>query len=148
MEVNGIIEKVEENMAKNGTKYLVLSIDGNKYGVWDNKLFDVCGAGHYVTGEYEQKGQYKNIVKIERISESDVPQGTPAPVENREERMVRMNAINNSTQMLICLKDLEKLGGRSAEELLQIQIALADKYISYIKTGKLPTIAEEIGGTK
>ena len=51
--MKGIVQKIEEKHAKNGQKYLLLSIDGQNYSLWDGKVFDRIHEGERI--EYKWK---------------------------------------------------------------------------------------------
>ena len=62
------LEKIEEAIAKTGNAYKKLTIDGKAYNFFD--VFPQgLNVGDDVTCEFQKKGEYTNLVKLEKASD-------------------------------------------------------------------------------
>jgi len=107
--IQGNIERITDNMTAMGKPFKSLVIDGERYSVFDEKLFGQCIDGANVTFSFIEKGEYKNIVAIVTSSHPASQMvkvsnyATPAPVRNQE--MSACNALNNTIPFLeLCVK--------------------------------------------
>jgi|GEM_PF-642556 len=66
MGMKGTISKIWENKLDDGRTYMTLSIDGERYNVWDKKYFGNLNEGDSVSFNFSQKGKYKNISAISK----------------------------------------------------------------------------------
>lgn len=123
--MRGVIEQIYDNTSKDGKPYKVIVINGERYGVWDTKLFPVCIIGSVVEFQITQKGEYKNITEMQIAG--DMP---PQKIKPRETTMIKMNALNNSVNLLKIMSDLKILVPQEATPERAMQIA--DRFISYI----------------
>ena len=119
--VEGKIQKVYKNLTKEGTSYLIIEVDNMKYGVWDKKLFGLCTEGQNITFTYQQKGDYKNILNIEG---SETVNNQPKNlIKPREQVMYKLNALNNSTNLMRVMCDLQILQKEQATPSEVIKLA-------------------------
>ena len=63
--VRGRIEKIWKNESRDGKAYWVLSIDGERYSVWDEDLMQGLEEGLTVAFDAKQSGDFNNITDIE-----------------------------------------------------------------------------------
>ena len=126
--VEGKIQKVYKNLTKEGTSYLIIEVDNMKYGVWDKKLFGLCTEGQNITFTYQQKGDYKNILNIEG---SETVNNQPKNlIKPREITMQKMNALNNSVNLLKIMAENDLL--QKEEISVERVFMLADRFMAYI----------------
>ena len=93
--MKGRIERIEEKHARNGQTYLLLSIDGQNYSLWDGKAFDGVREGDLVEYKWKQSGDYRNITDIAPVAE---PSGNGQPV--REVQILKMSCLKSASTIL------------------------------------------------
>ena len=105
--MKGIVEIVEPKLSKKGDKYLLATVAGKKYGVWDTALFGIIQMGEVIEFTASQKGDYSNITSAKPSDLSDEPVVTEqvSPTKPRENVMRKMNALNNSVQLMRLMQD-------------------------------------------
>ena len=95
--VEGRIEKKAEGQAKTGAKFWTFTVSGKNYNTFDNATADKFNVGDLVKLGLEQKGQYKNLVSIEALTElspkvpqngsnSEISEAIKGIIVNRTER--------------------------------------------------------------
>ena len=148
MTQTGTVQKVESKKSKTGNEYCLATIDGKKYGCWDFKLFSYLKEGSQVAFDFEVNGEFKNITSIIPSSQNFNSTVGPANVQSRDdaksESMARFNALNNSSQMMMVLKDLGQFEGRSPKDILIVQKTLVDAYLKFLTKGE-PLIEADPG---
>lgn len=93
--MQGRVEKIWENQSNSG-KYWVLSIEGERYAVWDRKQMVGLRPGSLVDYDYRESGQYRNISRLNPVRSS----GSMDPyLEERELRIIRMSCLRSACQM-------------------------------------------------
>ncbi len=118
--MKGRIEKVEEKHAKNGQKYLLLSIDGENYSLWDGKAFDRVSEGELVEYKWKASGDYRNITEIEP-SQDEASNGPTT----RDVHILKMSCLKSASAILGNL-DVDP------EERVGLTIAAARRFEKYI----------------
>lgn len=136
-----------ESVTVTGTVQALNQKEG-KYGIKiGDQWYNGFGKGPMKNSEvqvtYVSKGQWKNISAVTVLKEAPVSSGGEGV--NKESRMIRMNALNNATQMMALLKELDMLESKTnAREVLESQLILAGHYIKWIENGDLPDVISEI----
>lgn len=94
--MKGRIDEISVNELKGGRKYLTLSINGDKYSLWDKKYFETLQKGDLIEYEWRQSGNFRNITRIEVDPNTD-----PANyMDTREKHIVRMSCIKSAADIL------------------------------------------------
>jgi hypothetical protein len=91
--MKGRISRIWTNERKDGTKYWVLSIDGQRYSVWDQKLVEGLNQGDAVDFEFKQSGNFRNIIKLSRIKEQTY-------ANDAQKQIVRMSCLRSAAELL------------------------------------------------
>jgi hypothetical protein len=100
MQGRGIIEEIEERESKNGQSYLAITIDGERYSLWDKKYFEQINEGDLVAYKWKQSGNFKNITEIERM-ENDLS------LDIRERKLTRMGCLKYAIELASALNELD-----------------------------------------
>ena len=64
----GIIDQIEKKMAKNNKAYHALTVDGERYSVWDAEIVKNCKEGDTVEIEWGQSGDFKNLTSLKVVA--------------------------------------------------------------------------------
>ena len=67
----GVVEGLWPRRAKNGTQYLSVQIEGDRYVVWDARLFELLEPGSTVYYEWKDRNGYPVITSVRRVEESE-----------------------------------------------------------------------------
>lgn len=118
--MKGRIEGIEEKHTKNGRTYLLLSIDGQNYSLWDGKLFEGLREGDLVEYKWKQSGDYRNITEIEPAKE---PSGNGQRI--REVQILKMSCLKSASAILANL-------GCEPEERVSLTIEAARRFEKYV----------------
>ena len=124
--MKGIVDKIEEKHAKNGQKYLLLSIDGQNYSLWDGKTFDRVHEGERIEYKWKASGDYRNITDIEPLETPSENGGNGNGYNDRDVHILRMS----------CLKSASAIFGNldaEPDERVKITIGAARQFEKYIK---------------
>jgi hypothetical protein len=118
--MKGTIEKVWENKSRTGQKYLTLSIDGERYSLWDEKYFDQIHEGEVIDFDWKKSGNFKNITKVTPIDEENIY------ANKRLDRIIKMSCLKSASEILSSSKvELNKKADMAIE--------VARKFEKYIK---------------
>lgn len=134
----GKIEKKEEAVGTNG-KYLKLTINGQRYGVFLPQLFTNCEVGKDVDFEFElsNDGKYKNITAIL----PSTGKTTPAPQQKtKDDGYNRCNANNCATTMMDIYERVGFLDGRAPLDIMQIKARQVQLELAFLETGRYENI--------
>lgn len=93
--MEGKIEKIWEN-EKNGKKYWVLAINGERYSVWDEKYINGISEGSVVDYNWKKSGNFRKITDIKKL---DVQ-----PLDRKNEQIVRMSCLRSASEILAGLE--------------------------------------------
>ena len=121
----GKISEVNSLTTKAGKPYKRIVIDGEKYSVFDAKLFDYCGEGRNIMFSFAEKDGFKNIVAM-----AEVLGGAPSPAQSKPSKTTetdnyrRCNANNNGTTMMDIFQREGLLAGKNPQEIMQIKQSL------------------------
>lgn len=118
--MKGEIEKIWDNESRNGERYLGLSVDGQRYTLWEEKYFDKLQEGDVIDFEWKKSGKYKNITKINMNDDNG------DFMERKQESIIRMSCLKSASE-LIAGSDLET--GKRADMALDF----AMKFEKYVK---------------
>ena len=118
--MKGRIEKIWDNESRNGQRYLGLSIDGQRYTLWEDQYFDQLQEGDVINFEWKKSGRFKNITEIKYNNEDN---NYP---EKKLKSIIRMSCLKSASE-LISDSDVET--GKRAD----MAIDFARKFEDYIK---------------
>ena len=120
--MEGKIEKIWEN-EKNGKRYWVLEIGGEKYSVWDEKYVEGLSEGSVVDYDWRQSGNFRKITDLRRL---DVQ-----PLNSKNEQIVRMSCLRTAGEII---------SGERLDLRLKIERVLDTSKIfeKYVFTGNIP----------
>jgi len=120
--MEGKIEKIWEN-EKNGKRYWVLEIGGEKYSVWDEKYVDGLSEGSVVDYNWRQSGNFRKITDLRKL---DVQ-----PLNTKNEQIVRMSCLRTAGEII---------SGERLDLRLKIERVLDTSKIfeKYVVTGDIP----------
>jgi len=118
--MKGRIEKIWDNESRNGERYLGLTIDGQRYTLWEDKYFDQVQEGDVIDFEWKKSGRFKNIMKIKYDND-----GGNYP-EKKLKSIIRMSCLKSASELLAD-SDIE------AKKRADIAIDFAKKFENYIK---------------
>lgn len=118
--MKGRIEKIWDNESRNGQRYLGLSIDGQRYTLWEDQYFDQLQEGDVIDFEWKKSGRFKNITEIKYNNEDN---NYP---EKKLKSIIRMSCLKSASE-LISDSDIE--AGKRADTAIEF----ARKFEDYIK---------------
>jgi len=118
--MKGRIEKIWDNESRNGQRYLGISIDGQRYTLWEEQYFDQLQEGDVIDFEWKKSGRFKNITEIKYNNEDN---NYP---EKKLKSIIRMSCLKSASE-LISDSDVET--GKRAD----MAIDFARKFEDYIK---------------
>ena len=118
--MKGEIEKIWDNESRNGERYLGLSVDGQRYTLWEEKYFDKLKEGDVIDFEWKKSGKYMNITKINMNDDNG------DFMERKQESIIRMSCLKSASE-LIASSDLEP--GKRAD----VALSFARKFENYVK---------------
>jgi hypothetical protein len=118
--MKGTVEKIWENESRSGQRYLGVSIDGQRYTLWDEKYFDLINEGEVIDFDWKKSGRYKNITEIAMKNDDN-------DYSNRRlKSIIRMSCLKSASE-LISDSDIE------TEKRADLAIDFAKKFENYIK---------------
>lgn len=80
--MKGTIDTVQVKVAKNGNRFVSLSIEGCRYAIWDPGLAERYRPGDIVEYKFEQKGRFADLTYINLLERPETP---PAKSEQRDQ---------------------------------------------------------------
>jgi hypothetical protein len=95
-QMQGIIQKIWENKNRKGEKYWVLCIAGQRYSLWDQKSREPLNKGDLVELGWMQKGDFRNITKLRRLSETEALDFQ----ERKSRQIIRMSCIRSACELV------------------------------------------------
>jgi hypothetical protein len=118
--MKGTVEKIWENESRSGQKYLGISIDGQRYTLWEEKYFDLIHEGETIDFDWKKSGKYRNITEITtRNDDNDYS-------KRRLKSIIRMSCLKSASE-LISDSDIE------TEKRADLAIDFAKKFENYVK---------------
>lgn len=120
--MKGEIEKIWENESRNGKRYLGISVDGERYTLWEDEYFDKLKEGDIIDFEWKKSGKYKNITKINMNNDDN------DFMERKQESIIRMSCLKSASE-LIAGSDLEPV------KRADMALDFAGKFEKYVKDG-------------
>lgn len=120
--MKGEIEKIWDNESRNGQRYLGISVDGERYTLWEEKYFDKLKEGDIIDFEWKKSGKYKNITKINMNNDDN------DFMERKQENIIRMSCLKSASE-LIAGSDLEPV------KRADMALDFAGKFEKYIRDG-------------
>ncbi|MFX0205007.1 MAG: hypothetical protein ACFFDT_03410 [Candidatus Hodarchaeota archaeon] len=118
--MKGRIEKIWDNESRNGQRYLGVSIDGQRYTLWEEKYFDQLQEGDVIDFEWKKSGRFRNITKI-NMNEEDNNFAV-----KRHKDIVKMSCLKSASE-LIAGTDVE------ADKRADMAIDFARKFEDYMR---------------
>ena len=119
--MRGKIDKLWENGAKTGKKYVVLEVDGQRFSLWDESWLGKLSEGDAVEFEWKQAGDYRNITEIE----VEQPRA-PYDPDMRDRQITRMSCLKSASTILESL-DMEP------DQKIDLTLETARKFEKYVK---------------
>ena len=104
--MQGQIKKIWENETSSGQRYWAVSIEGQRYNIWNPKHISGLTEGDYVSYEFKESGRYRNISKIDRIEDPPTSgPGSPSTehgyrAPDRNAQIVRMSVLRSAAEVL------------------------------------------------
>ncbi|MBW1731416.1 MAG: hypothetical protein JRJ75_11080 [Deltaproteobacteria bacterium] len=95
--MQGRIGKIWENETREGKKYHVLEIGGEKYSVWDQRLLEGLGEGSLVEYEWKKSGDFR---KITDLRPSATPDAGNYSHERKNREIIRMSCLKSASELL------------------------------------------------
>ena len=133
MIMKGKISKIWINRLDDGRTYATLSINGERYTLWDKKYIDSLKEGDVIKYEFKQAGRFKNIKnisKLQKIKDAEsigYSAGMPSDYDLRKDReIVRMSCLKSALYMT---RDFLEM---SIEERVAKAISVARQFEKYI----------------
>ena len=122
--MKGRIEQISEGESKAGQKYLSVTIDGQRYIVWDEKYFDLLQEGALVDYKWKQSGSsnFRKITEIEVLEDESNREEFEAA---RNRKITRMGCLKYSATLLQNL-DIDP------DEKVDKAIEVARKFENYV----------------
>lgn len=120
--MKGKVEKIWEN-DKNGTKYWVLEIGGQRYSVWDSKYVDGLTEGATVEYEWKKSGNFRKITGLTPLEE-----GLPSWNNEKNRQIVRMSCLRSAVEIINGLD--QKPQGKA-----NLALDLAKRFEKYVLNG-------------
>lgn len=117
--MKGTVEKIWENKSRAGQKYLALSIDGQKYSLWEEKYFDQIHEGEVVDFDWKKSGKFRNITRIAPIDEDNFYS------DKRQRSIIRMSCLRSASELL-------SDSGIELDKKPDLTIEVARKFEKYI----------------
>ena len=117
--MEGRIDKIWEN-EKNGKRYWVLSINGEKYSVWDEKYMNGLSEGSSVDYNWKKSGDFRKITDIRKL---DVQ-----PIYSKNEQIIRMSCIKSAA---VLVSDFDA----DPDEKGEVALGIARKFEQYVIEG-------------
>lgn len=120
--MQGKIDKIWENESKEGKKYWVLSINGDRYSVWDENYLNGIDEGSFVEYSWKKSGRYKNIMNLKKIRH-ELDDST---FNQRDEQITRMSCLKSASKLLSGI-DMEP------DKKADMAIGIARKFQKYVR---------------
>lgn len=120
--MKGEIEKIWDNESRNGKRYLGISVDGERYTLWEDEYFDKLKEGDIIDFEWKKSGKYKNITKINMNNDDN------DFMERKQESIIRMSCLKSASE-LIAGSDLEPV------KRADMALDFAGKFEKYVRDG-------------
>jgi len=131
--LKGRIDEIKEMEKKNGNKYHLATINGEKYSIWDPKQVEGLKQGSVVEYQFRyEKGRYKSITELELIDDSNCELGNYGLEEltGKDIQIGRMTSLKYAMEIT---KDL----GFGLEDKIDITVDLAKRLEKYINSGNI-----------
>lgn len=126
--MEGRIEKIWDNESKNGRRYLGISIDGQRYTLWEEKYFGRFNEGDLVEFEWKKSGKFRNITEIYPLNDEPFQ-------EKKHTDIIRMSCLKSASE-LISGSEIDP--GKKAD----LAVEFARKFENYVKG-----VPEEVKGS-
>lgn len=146
----GTIGKVYDNTSSKGKKYKNIYIDGEKYSVWEKKLFEYCVEGKNIQFSDTENDGFKNITAFAEVlgemnplsPDQKVVKDCKSAEDTKTDNYKFCNANNNGTLMMDIFQREGLLEGKTAQEIMQIKQSLLKLEMSFLTDGKIVGVEE------
>ncbi len=125
--MQGRIDKVWQNRAKNEKPYLTLEIGGQRYNLWDEDLFDTVKEGGMVEYDARQTGKFYNITALSPIDGNGAQPGNDLPDPHYRSREIRKMSCLKSANVLAASLDLSEI-----KDPARFTLDIARRYEGYV----------------
>lgn len=126
------IEKIEEKTTSKGNNYVVVTLTGRKYSVFNpSDCVNILGWGEGSLVEYEteKKDKYENIktIKAFDIVNNQKQETEQKPNwDNREVKIIRQNALSQANALLSTLQAGDRLKDLTNEQVRELLFKVAE----------------------
>ncbi|MEM2691449.1 MAG: hypothetical protein QXS01_05045 [Candidatus Bathyarchaeia archaeon] len=98
-EAKGIVEGIEQKKTRKGEEYWIVTIDGERYSLWNKDYFEQLQEGDLVAYRWRESGDFKKIVEIERIGND---------LEEREKKLTKMGCLKYAVELAASAFNLDE----------------------------------------
>lgn len=124
--MKGKVEEISRQISKKGDEYLRVTIDGEKYTIWDPDYFDMFQEGDIIDFEYTESTQWKNITEMAVVD----PTTNEAPEKGKylrlkDKQIARMSCLKSAAYLLA---NIEKDPSEKGQDTLSLA-KVFEKYI-------------------
>jgi hypothetical protein len=127
--MQGKIEKIWQNESKQGKPYLTLEIEGERYNVWDEDLFDSLKEGDSIEYEARQSGKYRTIVSVGTPgARAEEEPGRDLPDPNYRSRSIRKMSCLRAASTLTASLDLSEI-----KDPVDFTVDVARRFEAYVQ---------------
>lgn len=124
--MKGVIDKIWENKTDEGKEYLVLSIGGERYSLWDEEQMGYLQEGTAVDYQWSPSGRFRKITEISKIEGELDPGAYEGKKTKSSEEIVRMSCVKSAAE-LVSRFDVRP------EEKVDLTLGIARRFERYIK---------------
>ena len=117
----GKIEKVWENEAQNGQPYIVVSIEGQRYSLFDKDFLGKLQEGDVVEYDWKKAGKFRNITNLEQVDF----QPQPSAIPDKDRQILRMSCVKSASTIF---SDLQA----EPQQKVELTISAARQFERYI----------------
>lgn len=97
--MKGEVEKVWENETKDGRRYNVLQINGERYSLWDENYVDKIQEGQKLEFDFKESGEFRNITEIFEKPEQEAP--IESGYQDRKiKKIIKMSCLRSASRVL------------------------------------------------
>lgn len=119
------IEKIEEKTTEKGNSYVVVTLGGKKYALFNPRdCVNVIGwgVGAIVEIETEKNGKWENITRIDIFEK-------PAEKlwENKDKKIIRQNALTQANNLVSTLQAGDRLKDMTNEQIRELLFIVAEE---------------------
>ncbi len=119
------MDKIWHNQRTDGSEYWALSINGERYTIWEKDLIADIKEGDLVEFAFTFSGRYRNLTGIRRLASSAFTTADKLVSDPTSLRITRMNCLRTAAEML---KDTTLL----PEQKVSLAITMAQQLENHV----------------